>query len=309
MDVKDLMDYAGIYRDQSISLLPSEVELLQELIPRFNERVRCGFELEGDWTYHEYVRVGGREAIIEEVDELHSFIMEAAEEQGGLYGTLLDAYDDGSVNTELVTQPLRVDEIVPVLDLWLDVLDTCGVIFDSRVGAGCHMTVSVGTSLPLIVKANVEQLMRYFTRPLLEFGCNHAWSRRDREYYSFNKSPIIRLKKGERLNGENKYKAVHFKKFGDVTAFEFRYPDPAPTRKLYSIAILNMAIVLKAIKISFKYNGVFEIKNSRIQTSRRAYLWDGCDSELIDELIDFMADDIKSVSGLTLKEWMWYIEN
>jgi len=222
---------------------------------------------------------------------------------------------DGSVDTELVTQPLKVEDIRQTLSLWLDVLNDCGVVVDSEEGAGCHMTVSVGAALPSITKANTEQIVRYFAPALLELACYCSLSCRDPDYYELNRSPIRRYDEHRGLDGVvNKYKAVHFKSFSrNVTGFEFRYPDPATSDRLYVIAVLNMAIVLKAMKITIDHNGVFKIKNERMRknsdlyqklANHRSVTRRSADyiREMVFELMEFLNDEIREISGLTGKD-------
>ncbi len=314
MDVEDLKDCAGI-KDFS-NYDECNIERLKEVRENFKDNVRCGFELEGNWGDSLYdVKVGERTGTVYSLDQLHAFIEDAAGSQGGLYDTLICVYEDGSVDTELVTQPLKVEDIRPALSLWLDVLYDCGVVVDSEEGAGCHMTVSVGTPLPSIVKANTEQIIRYFAPALLELACHCSISCRDPDFYELNSSPIRRCDKYWGLDGVvNKYRAVHFKSFSrNVTGFEFRYPDPATSDRLYVIAVLNMAIVLKAMKITIDHNGVFKIKNKRMRKNRDLYqklanhhsvTRRSADyiREMAFELLDFLGDEIEEISGLTSRD-------
>ncbi|RLC86707.1 MAG: hypothetical protein DRJ03_08010 [Chloroflexi bacterium] len=317
MDVKELEDYCGIAKYDEYD---ESVEELKTLLPEFKDKVRCGFELEGNWGESLYdVKVGKRTETVYSLDQLHAFIEDAAGSQGGLFDTLSYVYEDGSVDTELVTQPLRVDEILPSLRLWMNVLSDCGVAVDSYEGAGCHMTVSAGVGMPLYVKANVEQIVRYFAPALLYFACDQDMSRRDPDYYELNGSPIIRLSENRTLNGITyKYSTVHFKTFGRVSGFEFRYPDPTEPTRLYAVAVLNMAILLKAIKITIKHGGVFKIKNKRMRMNNRVYgrfvnridISDYRDliTIMAGELIEFLADEIEEISGLNVKRWRDYTE-
>ncbi|RLC83298.1 MAG: hypothetical protein DRJ03_17585 [Chloroflexi bacterium] len=314
MDVKDLKDYAGI-KDFS-NYDEYDIERLKEVRENFKDNVRCGFELEGNWGDSLYdVKVGERTGTVYSLDQLHAFIEDAAGSQGGLYDTLMCVYEDGSVDTELVTQPLKVEDIQPALSLWLDVLYDCGVVVDSEEGAGCHMTVSVGAALPSITKANTEQIVRYFAPALLELACYCSISCRDPDYYKLNRSPIRRYDEQRGLDGtSNKYRAVHFKSFNrNVTGFEFRYPDPATSDRLYVIAVLNMAIVLKAMKITIDHDGVFKIKNERMGKNRDLYqklanhhsvTRRSADyiREMVFELMEFLNDEIGEISGLTGKD-------
>ncbi|RLC86698.1 MAG: hypothetical protein DRJ03_07965 [Chloroflexi bacterium] len=274
MDVTELTGFDGFFRHSSFE--SDEHNWLGNVIGKFNELVRCGFELEGLSNFDGvdgYANVFGTEVRYETLPELHDFMqwavddawehMDDANVRQVLWG-LRRVYLDCSVDTELVTEPIELKDIEKHLNFWLWFLERCGVTASPDYGAGCHMTVSLKTVyVPSFVRANIEQLVIYFTPALALLSwlqwdhCNRDWG-----YFELNTGFMDHYGNGYiHVSGEEKYRFVHFKNFPDCEGFEFRYPDASMNaRHLWRVAIVNMALVLKALKISHEHKAIVEFK-------------------------------------------------
>ncbi len=275
--VELLEGFDGFYYHEAFE---SADDNLRECIENFKELARVGFELECASLSDNYsAYVFGVKVETESLEYFHDALEEisdvAWEEatgnlQDALY-TLRDIVTDCSVQSELITEPLKIKEIEPALNFWLWFLYKCDLECSPEHGAGCHMTVSLeDRRLPAFVKANVEQLTVRFAIPLALLSWRECHSERDRGYFDLNSiyanynTMGIMLWENEaegimRLSMNDKYKFVHDKEFPTNTAFEFRYPDASMNAKhLWRVAIINMAIVLKALKISYYWGGIIQ---------------------------------------------------
>ncbi len=228
MDIREL---EGFKRFESHAT-PSNTPDLSNL----DERLRVGFEIEGKALRrgHNMFIVSGKHANIEWDLESHPYFNRV--------------YNDGSVDTELVTQPIEIENIVDILNEFHWVLKKYNVLLSPEIGAGGHQTVSInGLHAERTVKANVEQLTRYFSPTLLRLGCiPHLTRYRKYFFRKLNESCAYRWS----LDGFRKYRAIHFKEFGGTSGFEFRYPDVLSPIHSWVSAVANASIVLKAYRIT-----------------------------------------------------------
>jgi hypothetical protein len=160
----------------------------------------------------------------------------------------LYVYDDGSVNTEVVTKPLYVTEIKTVLEKAYKVLIGMYANLSSKCGAGCHMTISTHRICDELTIANIIQFTRYYAPALLSIGCYNKTHFRG-SYRDLNPKPNI-----NRIITD-KYSFLNVKYINDNDVlFEFRYPDMAKNPRLLEFtALCNMAIVDYAMRYT-NYN-------------------------------------------------------
>lgn len=163
-------------------------------------------------------------------------------------------YNDGSVNTEVVTAPLPLSQIKPTHQKAIAVLRNYDADISPRCGAGGHQNFGFNGYFPEDVVRNAIQLVRYYLPALLTIGCVDGSHNRG----VFRGLPVCGWR-AELPNG--KYQAVHIKKkyavgvtAGEADQFEvieFRYPDSTTdSRKVRETAIINAGLIAKAIKIS-----------------------------------------------------------
>ncbi len=230
MKVEELSGFLEFRGFREHTKLPSTLDL-----SNLNERLRVGFEIEGD------VLQKGRDRL--EIHGKHSRINSDLKDHP--YFSLV--YYDGSVDTELVTQPIEIKNIIDVMHEFQWVLKNHGVSMLPVTGAGGHQTVSIkDLFIDRDIKVNIEQLTRYFSPTLLRLGCiPHLTHHRKYYYRKLNGSGIYTWT----LDGYHKYRALHFKNFMDCSGFEFRYPDVLSPIHSWVSAVANASIVLKALKI------------------------------------------------------------
>lgn len=291
MDVMMLKGFSGFILHESFKDFDIDTDKLRE-------SMRCGFEIEGSPRWNRD----------DASDEIIGFIKRVA-------GSMcMRAYHDYSVGVEVVTEPLSVDEIEPQLNFWLWLLDRCGIDTIPFVGAGCHMTVSIGALIPSFVKVNIEHLTIYFAPVLaaLSWAYDHHW--REKRYFELNNAwnndglSWLTSEDDGRLSmfGMSKYSFVHFKEFDNQSGIEFRYPDSSPNaRHLWRVAIMNMALVLKALKISKEYKAIIRFKFN----DDDRYMINHCNyageveklvmtvRDRIDEFLEFMQPEIEELLG------------
>jgi len=298
MDIKDVDGFDGFSGRASIDL--DYARHFSEVSRHFKSVVRIGFEIEGNSSLPKTINCPrcGQEVTIHEYEQLHRIIHYLI--HNGKHHALKQAikiYWDGSVDTELVTQPLRIDDIKPVLTFFMGLLQTFGVSMSPDTRAGGHQTISVGERLPDVYLANIEQLSRRFAPTLTRVACSpYDTYRRSTRFRVLNESPIHHYP----LDGwEEKYRFVHFKDYETVTGIEFRYPDVLPPEYNYVSAILNMALVWKAIKITNRYRKVITWKNVIIREQKNAY------HTMIDDST-YVGDDYEEYHVADNYEWLRY---
>jgi hypothetical protein len=208
-------------------------------------------------------------------------------------------YNDGSVNTELVTSAIPLSEVHDVLQRGCSVLEDYGVNIDPSVGAGCHQTISYGKPFSYPVVKNVIQQVRYYLPALLAIGCVEGTHHRG-EYRGLMDPSW----KSDELYTE-KYSAVHTKRTMAVSRnsfdlLEFRYPD-SHTNVWQTVltAIINMAIIARAFKISV--NGIVSFPQShwdKVKRNSNTFYNEGVFNDktwvrgLADELLSDLKDEI-----------------
>jgi len=167
----------------------------------------------------------------------------------------LKIYNDGSVDTEVVTGPLRPWEIEGVLKECIPVMRRIGVVLSPSARAGGHQTVSHGrnwkkpTLFNSVMAGNVVQLVRYYLPALITCGCVVGTSGRDTGS-RFRGLPV----NGDALRPVNeKYSAVHVKPDlavrGRPAMIEFRYPDSSDEVEVWKV---NTALILGLCHEAFK---------------------------------------------------------
>ncbi|RLC83299.1 MAG: hypothetical protein DRJ03_17590 [Chloroflexi bacterium] len=288
MRIEDVEGFDSFSDKYSLELYPHDV--MVDIVNEFKSHVRCGFELEGNSTlpYELTCPRCGNKVTVHEYDQLHHIINYLIHNgKSSWYKQAMKIYWDGSVDTELVTTPLKVDEIEMGLTFFTGLLRFMGVDLRPTTRAGGHQTISVGARLPDVVLANIEQLSRRFAPTLVRVGCSpYDTYRRSERFRYLNQSPIYNYP----LDGwEEKYRFVHFKNYTKATGIEFRYPDALPPKYNYVSAILNMALVWKAMKITLRHGKVIAWENELIRKRRHAYELMICES--IDEDGDYMASN------------------
>jgi len=237
-----------------------------------------------------------------------------AEELGIICGKIYDTsnlkfnsnwlyvYNDGSVNTELVTAPIQLYRVGDVVKEGLDIFNRYEVkaypAQDCRAGA--HQTFSFDGVFPDIVARNIVQLIRYYLPALLAIGCYHFGTHFRGKYRILPENPSW----GDRCEVFNtKYEACHVK--GQLALeykprlIEFRYPDMTPRWKQHElVCLINAALLLEAGKLS--KSGVVSFHNYHWEyvqeTTRQIYelgAFDGGCGELRNEMLTYLADSIK----------------
>ena len=204
-------------------------------------------------------------------------------------------YFDGSTPIELVTSPVE-PSIGKVRDILSKVFDTVESLADTRLEANClrncglHQTVvfeHLKPSFPEIVVANAVQITRAYIPGLyylLSAGNRNTPSRSTRFR---NHNPSIWTRS---VLSMPKYSAVYprYKSIDrhntEYWGIEFRYPDGTRSLALAgAMAVLNTAIVLKAIKLS-RY-GVVKISDDYYQSAKAAVVGFTTTGSLTDEQV------------------------
>ncbi|RLC86706.1 MAG: hypothetical protein DRJ03_08005 [Chloroflexi bacterium] len=245
MDIREL---EGFKRFESYA-----PPLLTPDLSDLGERLRVGFEIEGRGGYGDaLLSIYSKHDWIKHDLKTHQYFNRV--------------YYDGSVDTELVTQPIEIGNIINVIHEFQWVLKDYGVSMSPITGAGGHQTVSIkDLNAERIVKANVEQLTRYFSPTLLRLSCiPHLTHHRKYYFRKLNRSCAYRWS----LDGFRKYRAIHFKEFGRTTGFEFRYPDVLSPTHSWVSAVANASIVLKAYRIT---DGIVEWTHNVENNIHRIY--------------------------------------
>lgn len=222
----------------------------------------------------------------------------------------LYVYNDGSVNTELVTGALRVGQIEKVFRRALDVLEDNGVEVSPIVHAGGHQTVSHDDYFPSIVARNTIQINRYYLPSLLTLGCVVGSERRDSDYRSCPRSPVYG-RGDERIPHWTKNASINFKGSGtsvetNYKLIEFRYPDShTNVNQVIVSAIVNMATVAKAFTMSNQGVAVFSQSHFNfVKSEIRDFYYDGCfrDMDAIRKqtrgLLHYLEDEISHYADL-----------
>ena len=174
-------------------------------------------------------------------------------------GNFQCVYNDGSVNTEIVTSALKPKDFKTVVCEGINALLDEGGEISPYQKAGFHQTFSFGHTFPDIVCKNVIQLIRFYLPALLCVSCIDGTYQRNNGS-NFRAIPESGLKMGEEIYNE-KYTAVHTKKIGNLSSpslLEFRYPDATENINQTALTMLfNTAIIAKAFDESEK--GIIEI--------------------------------------------------
>ncbi|KKN29144.1 hypothetical protein LCGC14_0846990 [marine sediment metagenome] len=164
------------------------------------------------------------------------------------------AYNDGSVDTELVTKPFKLPKLLEVVTEGVQIFKDESIVMSPRVRAGCHQTFSFDKPFPDLVARNTVQLIRYYYPALLSFACVAGTNGRSCSYRKLPERPGW-TEKAVAFN--NKYDACHVKAQHAINyqprMIEFRYPDMHQYPKMHiAVACLNWAIILYAIDLSKK---------------------------------------------------------
>ena len=181
-------------------------------------------------------------------------------------------YNDGSVNTELVTGALELSQIEKVFQKALKLLNKYGVEVSPDVHAGGHQTVSHHDYFPSVVVRNTIQMNRYYLPSLLCLGCVKGSEKRDNNFRSCPPSPIYG--EGEnRIPQWSKYSSINLKETSpalrtNYKLIEFRYPDSHRNiNQVILTAVINMSTIAKAFSLSsdgvavFSQNHFDEVKS------------------------------------------------
>lgn len=219
-------------------------------------------------------------------------------------------YNDGSVNTELVTGALRVTQIEDVFRKALELLDKYGVEVSPTVHAGGHQTVSHEDYFPSIVARNAIQINRYYLPSLLTLACVEGSERRDSDYRSCPRSPVYG-RGDERIPHWTKNASINFKNTAAAVQtsyklIEFRYPDSHKNvNQVILSAIINMATIAKAFTMSDEGVAVFSQNHFNIVKSEiNEFYYDGRfrNPDMIKKetrgLIYFLEDEISNYANL-----------
>jgi len=219
-------------------------------------------------------------------------------------------YNDGSVNTELVTGALRVTQIGNVFRKALELLEKYGVEVSPIVHAGGHQTVSHEDYFPSIVAKNAIQINRYYLPSLLTLACVEGSERRDSDYRSCPRSPAYG-NGNERIPHWTKNASINFKDTAATVQtsyklIEFRYPDSHKNvNQVILSAIINMATIAKAFTMSDEGVAIFPQKHFNIVKSEVNEFY--CDGRFRDldrikketrGLIYFLEDEISNYANL-----------
>ena len=171
-------------------------------------------------------------------------------------------YNDGSVNTELVTGALKLSQIKKVFQKALTLLKKYGVKVSPMVNAGGHQTISHQDYFSSAVARNTIQINRYYLPSLLSLGCVKGSEKRNNDFRSCPLSPIYG--EGERrVPIYNKSSSINFKETSlavqtNYKLIEFRYPDSHRNiNQVILSAVINMSTVAKAFSLSSEGVAVF----------------------------------------------------
>ena len=240
-------------------------DAIEEISKTFCSTLRVGIEIEGHYRGEEPLQ------------DVHDIISRdlrcktgKSEIQGAdLLNDFLYVYNDGSVNTEVVTGTLKLNNIRHVYNRAIETMEDLNIVISPEWGAGGHQNISSEVMMPLIVGRNIRQLLRYHLPPLCKIACVEGTECRD---YSYRGYPPCGWK---RYVENEKYCAMFCKRKYSVNQsgeglYEFRYPDAIKNiNQVYISSIINAAIVLKAIKLSKK--GVIMISNDDKEQSKFLY--------------------------------------
>ena len=213
----------------------------------------------------------------------------------------LYCYNDGSVNTELVTGAIPLKKLRKVLKIGLDVLQEYDVKMSPEVGAGGHQNICSSQLLPNIIGRNVLQITRQYLPALCKIGCVLGTHHRNINYRTYPECGL------NNYIDNVKYSAVHLKKRGGRNGltgglYEFRYPDSTINlNQIMLSAIINSALVLKAINIS-RY-GVLSLDYIEIMKSKDCYSEiielnstnHSFVNRMVESLLEFLDEELKSI--------------
>lgn len=239
-------------------------EAIEEISKTFCSTLRIGIEIEGHY--------GG-----ESLNDVHDNISNTLNCKIGkseiqvedLSNDFLYVYNDGSINTEVVTGALKLNNLRNIYSRAIETMEDLNIRISPRYGAGGHQNISSATMMPGIVGRNIRQLLRYYLPALCKIACVKETVYRE---YSYRDYPPC----GWRKYVENeKYCAMFCKSKFSINQFgeglyEFRYPDAMINiNQVYISTIINAAIVLKAVKLS--QNGVAMISKKDKEQSKNLY--------------------------------------
>ena len=219
-------------------------------------------------------------------------------------------YNDGSVNTELVTGALQLKQIKKVFQKALKLLNKYGVEISPFVHAGGHQTVSHQDYFPSIVARNTIQINRYYLPSLLCLGCVKGSEKRSDSFLACPPSPLYG--EGERrIPIGNKYSSINFKETSpaiqtNYKLIEFRYPDSHKNvNQVILSSVINMASIAKAFSVSSDGVAVFSqnhFDNVKHEVNNFYNYGRFIDSESIKsethELIEYLEEEISSYANV-----------
>lgn len=219
-------------------------------------------------------------------------------------------YNDGSVNTELVTGALEISQVKNVFRKALKLLSKYGVEVSPIVHAGGHQTVSYHDYFPSIVARNTIQINRYYLPSLLSLGCVRGSEKRSDSFRACPPSPLYG--EGEqRIPIWNKYSSINFKETSPAMQthyklIEFRYPDSHKNvNQVILSSVINMASIAKAFSVSSDGVAVFSqnhFDNVKHEVNNFYNYGRFIDSESIKsethELIEYLEEEISSYANV-----------
>ena len=231
------------------------IERATVMMHEFEHNLRCGFEIEADFSFCcDY-----DDAEDTAIDIIDSIKYDHCDSRGKVYdyeynNPFMYAYFDGSVPVELVTSMLLRRDIPSVIARGIDILSD----HDCEVAGGLHQTIRVAgdTELQQTVYGNIIALSRLYMPAM-----NWISTESSAMTYERGKNTDFRQYVYVDPDTYNGYRTDKYMSVNIVDGrgcVEFRYPDATDSISLISrVSDLNMAIVHHAYKMvadGYMYN-------------------------------------------------------